>query len=78
MATQLVRQRNPGDIKRMELDNDTHRKRPRGRSRIRWMDNIRKDTKTYGVDDQMTEDIAVWSTMVATVDTRTCTRAKVK
>ena len=33
--------------------------------------------KQYGLDDQMTEDRKVWSTMVATVDTCYCTGSKV-
>ena len=34
------------------------------------MDNIRRDVKTYGLDDRMTEDRKVWSTRVAMVDIR--------
>ena len=41
-----------------------------GRPHIRRVDNIRSDTKTCDSDNQMTEDRKVWSTMVATVDTR--------
>ena len=54
----------------MVLDKGIRGTRPRGRLRIRWMDNIRRDVKTYGIDDQITEDRKAWSKMVATVDTR--------
>ena len=66
-----IRRRDTEDITRMVLETtDIPGKRPRGRPRIRWMDNIRRDMKIYGLDDQMTEDRKVWSNMVATVDTR--------
>ena len=61
-----IRRREPEDITRMVLDKG---KRPRGKPRIRWMDNIMIDMNTYGLDDQMMEDRKVWSKMVATVDT---------
>ena len=44
------------------------KKDTKGRPSIRWMDNIKREMREYGVDDQMTEDRKVWSNMVATVD----------
>ena len=63
-----IRRRDLGAIARTVLDKDTPGKRSRGRPRIRWMHNISRDMKTYGLDDNMMEDRKVWSTMVATVD----------
>ena len=54
---------------RTVLDMEIPVKRPIG-SPIRWMDNIRRDMRLHGLDESMTEDRKVWSTMVAKVDTR--------
>ena len=32
-------------------------KRPRGRPRIRWMDNIRRDMRLHGLDDRIQEGV---------------------
>ena len=65
-----IKRRKPEDVTRTVLDMEIPGKRPRGRPRIRWMDNIRRDMILHGLDDKMTEDRKVWSTMVAKVDTR--------
>ena len=65
-----IKRRKPEDMTRTVLDMEIPGNRPRGRPRIRWMDNIRGDMRLHGLDDQMTEDRKVWSTMVAKVDTR--------
>ena len=65
-----IKRRTPEDMTITVLDMEIPGKRSRGRPRIRWMDNIRRDMRLHGLDDQMTEDRKVWSTMVAKVDTR--------
>ena len=65
-----IKRRKPEDMTRTVLDMEIPGKRPRGRPRIRWMDNIRRDMRLHGLDEYMTEDRKVWSTMVAKVDTR--------
>ena len=42
-----VWQRDPEDITGTVLDKGIPGKRPRGRPRIRWTDNIRRDVKTW-------------------------------
>ena len=64
-----IRRREPGDITGMVLDEDIPGKRLRGLPRIRWMDNIGRGMKTYGLDDEMAEERKVWSKLVETVDT---------
>ena len=73
-----IKRRKPEDMTRTVLGMEMPGKRPRGRPRIRWMDNIRRDMRLHGLDESMTEDRKVWSTMVAKVDTRSCTRPKVR
>ena len=41
-----------------------------GPASLGWMDNIRRDMRLHCLDESMTEDRKVWSTMVAKVDTR--------
>ena len=65
-----INRRKPEHMTRTVLDMEISGKRPRGRPRIRWMDNIRRDMRLHGLDTSMTEDRKVWSTMVAKVDTR--------
>ena len=65
-----IKRRKPEYMTRTVLDMEIPGKRPRGRPRIRWMDNIRRDMRLHGLDESMTEDSKVWSTMVAKVDTR--------
>ena len=73
-----IKRRKPEDMTRTVLGMEMPGKRPRGRPRIRWMDNIRRDMRLHGLDESMPEDRKVWSTMVAKVDTRSCTRPKVR
>ena len=72
--TQLVwtyiQSRKPEDMTITVLDMEIPGKRPRGRPRFRWMDNIRRDMRLHGLDEPTTEDRKVWSTMMAKVDTR--------
>ena len=57
-----IKRRTPEDMTRTVLDMEIPGKRPRGRPRIRWMDNIRRDMRLHGLDESMTEDRKVWST----------------
>ena len=41
---------------RTVIDMEIPGNRPRGRPRIRWMDNIRRDMRLHDLDDSMTED----------------------
>ena len=65
-----INRRKPEHMTITVLDMEISGKRPRGRPRIRCMDNIRRDMRLHGLDTSMTEDRKVWSTMVAKVDTR--------
>ena len=40
----------------MVVDKDIRGTRPRGRPCIRWMDNIRRDMKTYGIEARLPND----------------------
>ena len=65
-----IKRRKPEDMTRTVLDMEIPGKRRRGRPRIRWMDNIRRDMILHGLDTSMTVDRKVWSTLVAKVDAR--------
>ena len=68
--TYIINRRKPEERTRTVLDMEIPVKRPIGSPRIRWMDNIRRDMRLHGLDESMTEDRKVWSTMVAKVDTQ--------
>ena len=65
-----LKRRKPEDMKIIVLDMEIPGKRPRDRPCIRWIDNIRRDMILHGLDESMTEDRKVSSTMVGKVDTR--------
>ena len=43
--------------------------RPRGRPQMRWLDRLKSDMRTYGINPEMTTDRKRWAVMVKNVDT---------
>ena len=44
-------------------------KRPRGRPKMRWLDRLKSDMRTYGINPEMATDRERWAVMVKNVDT---------
>ena len=60
-----VRRREEGEALATVRDWTVQGRRPRGRPRKTWMDNVREDMRSLNLTDEMTEDRLIWKNAIA-------------
>ena len=60
-----VRRREEGEVLATVRDWTVEGRRPRGRPRKTWMDNVRDDMRRLNLTDDMTEDRQMWKNAIA-------------